>query len=304
MNQLIKFVKHRFDRLFLEWSTLRYGIQSRFQKSQILDNLLPIGSKAENNYFRITKFLGEEDVLNQTENVSGSGFNGSTNSKIVFEEKSNSQNKLNFLKQFYDQSNIRLELPIYNVDTRDCFIYDPIIKISKFPKSQNNNYPQICSSDDSKNEQSEEESGLIQKNEFIFEEEKLPSNFQYFKKLFPDFRTGVVTYENVFSDSEIKELEDFASLTEHQYLQGQFLPLTGQTTLKGNQIKRTKFFFGARYMWSAVQLSEPHSNIASGIRTDVTDIPDWIKNKLIDKLENCGVIPKVRSSLLLFSYLI
>ena len=43
-----------------------------------------------------------------------------------------------------------------------------------------------------------------------------------------------------------------------------FLPMTGQMTCTSEKVRRTKFFFGARYMWSKQQLSEPHSRVGAG----------------------------------------
>ena len=40
--------------------------------------------------------------------------------------------------------------------------------------------------------------------------------------------------------------------------------MTGQMTCTSEKVRRTKFFFGARYMWSKQQLSEPHSRVGAG----------------------------------------
>lgn len=50
------------------------------------------------------------------------------------------------------------------------------------------------------------------------------------------------------------------------------------TAGKGGSPKRTKFFFGARYLWTREQMS----NIASakrarGVRVDVPAVPSWIQ---------------------------
>ena len=40
--------------------------------------------------------------------------------------------------------------------------------------------------------------------------------------------------------------------------------MTGQMTCSTDKVRRTKFFFGARYMWTKQQLSEPHSMVGAG----------------------------------------
>jgi len=59
-----------------------------------------------------------------------------------------------------------------------------------------------------------------------------------------------------------------------------------------NNLKRTKFFFGYRYMWTKQQLLEPLSNVAAGVRTDVSQPPVWMKKKLEDPLVKAGIIEK------------
>ena len=41
----------------------------------------------------------------------------------------------------------------------------------------------------------------------------------------------------------------------------------------GGHLKRTKFFFGSRYMWTACQLAERQSSVAAGVRVDVSKTP-------------------------------
>lgn len=36
----------------------------------------------------------------------------------------------------------------------------------------------------------------------------------------------------------------------HIYISDHYLPMTGQTTFNSEKVRRTKFFFGARYMWT------------------------------------------------------
>jgi hypothetical protein len=68
--------------------------------------------------------------------------------------------------------------------------------------------------------------------------------------------------------------------------------MTAQKTFSGNYLKRTKFFFGYRYMWTRTQLQEPLSNVAAGVRADVSQPPIWMKSVLEKKLVDSGIIEK------------
>lgn len=174
------------------------------------------------------------------------------------------------LDQLIDTSTSNFSLPLYTVDTRDCFSFDPIVKESKVMMRGRE----------------------VTKKEYFFEENQLPSNFDHFAKNFPDGRIGVVTYENFFSHDELLNLEHLTHMTELEFFKGAFLPHTGQVSMSGKRVKRTKFFFGSRYMWSALQLHEPHANLAGGIRTDVSPIPSWMIEKIEQPLVENKIIPK------------
>ena len=76
---------------------------------------------------------------------------------------------------------------------------------------------------------------------------------------------------------------------------GHYLPMTAQISFAQSNnhasVRRTKFFFGYRYMWTKCQLAEPHSMVAAGVRRDVSQRPEWM-NRLIQKLETDNIIPK------------
>ena len=80
--------------------------------------------------------------------------------------------------------------------------------------------------------------------------------------------------------------------TEKKSLANAFLPMTAQKTFSGNTLKRTKFFFGFRYMWTRTQLLEPLSNVAAGVRADVSQPPVWMKTVLEEPLVNAGIVEK------------
>lgn len=181
--------------------------------------------------------------------------------------------KLNYFQSIYESiSPNYFSLPLYSVDTRDCFVFDPIVKTTQI---------QI-------------ENRTIIKKEYFFDPEQLPSNWKYFQESFPDYRIGVVTYDNFFNNDELLKIEQKCHETEIDYYQGKFLPNTGQSRVSNNLIKRTKFFFGYRYLWSANQLKEPFSDTAAGIRCDVSPTPSWMKKLVEKKLVKNKIIPKVK----------
>jgi hypothetical protein len=141
------------------------------------------------------------------------------------------------------QSNARaFTLPLYLIDTRDSFAYDLIEKTSIIMMRGR----------------------PVLKTEFFFDPRNYPANFDSYLKLFPDYRCGVTTYNNFFSHDELRHIEELTYETEKKCFADHYLPMTGQTSFVGPKVKRTKFFFGARYMWSRQQLSEPNSYVGAG----------------------------------------
>ena len=65
-----------------------------------------------------------------------------------------------------------------------------------------------------------------------------------------NLKIGVTAYENFFTDKELNEIEQMVHKTEQNSLNDAFLPMTAQKTFTGTNLKRTKFFFGYRYMWT------------------------------------------------------
>jgi len=66
--------------------------------------------------------------------------------------------------------------------------------------------------------------------------------------------------------------------------------MTSQKTFQGQTLKRTKFFFGYRYMWTKNQLSEPFAHVAAGVRGDVSRAPLWMKTMLEDPLVEAAIV--------------
>lgn len=65
--------------------------------------------------------------------------------------------------------------------------------------------------------------------------------------------------------------------------------MTAQTH---NPLKRTKFFFGNRYIWSEEQLAEKLSYVAAGVRCDVSSPLPWMWKKIVNPLVNGEIIEK------------
>lgn len=96
------------------------------------------------------------------------------------------------------------------------------------------------------------------KREYYFTPSTVPENYREVVGLpkaasldnFEDLRVGVTTYENFYSNEEMKNIEGCIEETENKSLQNSYLPMTAQKSFSGNTLKRTKFFFGYRYMWT------------------------------------------------------
>lgn len=89
---------------------------------------------------------------------------------------------------------------------------------------------------------------------------------------------GIVTYNNVFSADELLKIESKCDELHDRSMNG-YIPqecYQSSVSRKGS-LKRTKYFFGSRYLWSKDQMAWPDAKIARGIRTDVPKIPVWIK---------------------------
>lgn len=272
-------LKKKFDSWLLSWSTIRHQAHSSnsklsieladqlefyseiIQRIQVLDEPLrldPTKTKHELSKIDLEKLSSSEFSFSRIPSVSHAAVSPVTATLIrqMFSD--------------FDLTATAFNLPLYTVDTRDCFSFDPIIEQSTVRMRGRD----------------------VIKKVYYFDPDNVPNNFEYFQKQFPDRRIGVVTYENYFSHEELLEIERLTHQTELEYFRGAFLPHTGQTTISGKKIKRTKFFFGSRYMWSAHQLAEPHSHVAGGIRTDVSPIPGWMVDKVETPLVQDRIIPE------------
>lgn len=163
-----------------------------------------------------------------------------------------------------------LPLPMYIISTRDCFVFDLIVKETII----NNQGRQYL------------------KKDYYFDPKNIPSNYSKFIQTSDNLRVGIVTYENFFSHNKLLEIERRIEETEILSLKDAFLPETAQKTFSGEKLKRTKFFFGSRYMWTKKQLAEPNSYVAAGIRKDVSQAPYWMKEQIEYPLISNGLLQK------------
>lgn len=161
---------------------------------------------------------------------------------------------------------------LYLINTRDSFSYDLVVK------------------------ETEMEAGgrRFTKKEYFFEKADIPNSYKEWEQFLTEdglVKVGVTTYEGFFSEAELSLMEEHARDTEEQFLNGAFLANTAQPTYgAGGHIKRTKFFFGLRYMWSACQLAERHSQVAAGVRLDVSRPAPWMKNCLEGPMVGAGIL--------------
>ena len=188
-------------------------------------------------------------------------------------------------------------LPLYYISTRDCFAFDLLEKktVLQLPGRPN-----------------------VLKTEYFFHPKGKPQNFKSFETEFPDLRVGVTCYTNFFSHEELLALEAKTFETEIKCFKSNFflqknlifllnknlnininiiiehfIPMTAQATFTSEKVRRTKFFLGMRYMWSKQQIAEPFSNIAAGVRSDVSPPPQWLKSDIEGPLVKGGIIPPV-----------
>jgi len=165
---------------------------------------------------------------------------------------------------------LSFSLPLYLLNTRDSFAFDLIEKVTEINFNGRKAY----------------------KTDYYFDSITHPHNFNAFIDKFPDYHVGVTTYNNFFSHEELSAIESKCYQTERDFFNNHFFPMTGQMTCTSERVRRTKFFFGARYMWTRQQLSEPHSMVGAGIRVDVSDRPRWIGDLVEKPMVDAGIMEK------------
>jgi hypothetical protein len=174
-------------------------------------------------------------------------------------------------------------VPVTLINTRDCFAFD--LKFTEEVLDLGKGREKVI------------------KKEYFFDpsiEDGFPQNFKQTMgynsktdmKYINNLKVGVTCYENFYSHKEMDEMEKLIEQTEEQSLRDEFLPMTAQKTFTGQTLKRTKFFFGYRYMWTRTQLQDPLANVAAGVRGDVSQPPVWMKSRLEEPLVNAKIVDK------------
>ncbi|KAK9904144.1 hypothetical protein WJX75_005380 [Coccomyxa subellipsoidea] len=104
---------------------------------------------------------------------------------------------------------------------------------------------------------------------------------------------GICTYANFYTPEELRCMEASADGVHAKAREGR-LPQTcfHETRGRGGGLKRTKFFFGARYLWTAEQAADPASRQAGGVRLDVPHAPTWMQAFAEKPLVETGLVQK------------
>merc|ERR1711964_910971 len=143
----------------------------------------------------------------------------------------------------------------------------------------------------------------VKRTEFFFGKNELPSTYVTYKSIKPETPknpmtqnldvepVGIVRYDGMFHGYELKALEDQCDLLQDDVENKTLQPMTAHHTIFQGGNRRTKYFFSARYLWTAEQMREKECDRAGGLRTDVDTYPAWMQF-VIDRLVLVGVVPQ------------
>ena len=96
---------------------------------------------------------------------------------------------------------------------------------------------------------------------------------------------GVTVHSSVFPEAALRgfesEVDNLVHASENELAPSHIHATRG----------RTKFFFGARYLWTEEQLASPSAREAAGVRTDVPLPPRWVHEGVKTALVGRGVCP-------------
>ncbi|KAK9833612.1 hypothetical protein WJX74_000510 [Apatococcus lobatus] len=102
---------------------------------------------------------------------------------------------------------------------------------------------------------------------------------------------GITTYTGIFSEGALEEMERGADAVDAKARAGKLPAECWHTTLgRGGLPRRTKFFFGARYLWTRDQLASAAASHARGIRADVPPPPSWIQGHVEQALVQADLV--------------
>ena len=135
------------------------------------------------------------------------------------------------------------------------------------------------------------------RTEFFFPPDSIPGNY---KEIVPStcyndkervYPVGVTTYTCLYDESELQKIEKRVEVLEEKISSGGLPTTSFHHSISNNVIRRTKTFFGARYLWTRAQTRRVDSDIANGIRIDVPPYPKWVKNLVEQPLLEANVLP-------------
>jgi len=121
---------------------------------------------------------------------------------------------------------------------------------------------------------------------------KLPPSFNHFQRPEGNLAIGATTYINLFTDEELSRLEEEVKVLVGESEEGTLPPESFESAYVGTHRRRTKMFFGYRYLWTAEQLERPSSKIAAGVRADVPPVPPFVQHGVVRPLVAAGVLPE------------
>ena len=118
----------------------------------------------------------------------------------------------------------------------------------------------------------------------------LPPNFGNFKQGEENLAVGATTYIGLFTDEELAEIEARVESISAESEEGMLPAECFETDYNGCHRRRTKMFFGFRYLWTQEQLEGLNANIAAGVRADVPPVPSFVRRRVEQPLVAAGVL--------------
>jgi len=199
--------------------------------------------------------------------------------------------------------------PFYLINTRDCFRYDLIevkklISIGERQFIKTDFYFQADQVPEDYGVQRNAGSGFVvrkaEMNELLPLEKTMGSGMSwqavdgYPSEAPPGaVAVGVTTFSSFFSHAELSTIEAKADEVHQNSEKGLYPPECFHPTVgKNGALKRTKYFFGARYLWTKEQLADHDACVAKGVRVDVPPNPLWMKGLVEDELVSSAIVPK------------
>ncbi|KAK3266324.1 hypothetical protein CYMTET_25048 [Cymbomonas tetramitiformis] len=101
---------------------------------------------------------------------------------------------------------------------------------------------------------------------------------------------GITCYPDIFSNEELSQMEAASDELMGKARSGRLHAESFHQSGSRDRVKRTKFFFGARYLWTREQLEDRDASKAAGVRVDVPEPPSWFRRQVEEPLVKVGVV--------------